>query len=341
MEILNKISFRPEAESILQSIDEIVIVVDEIGRMKFANKNAAEFLEKDKDFLINKQIYDTLYTKKIGPRLSRSIITSIQKDKIDSRRKVKENQISYEIKTKHYHNKDNNETYTILILKNITEVENLRNTKKDFTIITFTIVATLCLMMLFWQASESLYVNMPSWVISRFMEIIGIVVVFVTLGWTRLTFYDLGLFCTFPEFRRTMKKASILSLILIVGFVFFRLLFGSDIGIEPGTAFFDFHFEDPSQVTYFFVAPLQEFVSKGAIQGSISKVLDRKSPFLAIFIASLIFMILHTAYGIFFMIISFVMSFILGWIYEKDKNIWGCSLIHFTVGFFPVCFGLI
>lgn len=85
---------------------------------------------------------------------------------------------------------------------------------------------------------------------------------------------------------------------------------------------------------------VQGFISKNVIQNTIVRIFNRKKPFIAILTTSIMFMTLHFQYGLMMMISAFILCIFLRYLYVKDDNIWGCSLVHFTVGFFPICFGL-
>lgn len=60
----------------------------------------------------------------------------------------------------------------------------------------------------------------------------------------------------------------------------------------------------------------------------------------AVIVSSLLFTTLHLYYGFLFMVGAGVLSILLGYIYLKDKNIWGVSLIHFVFGTVSVMLGL-
>ena len=53
---------------------------------------------------------------------------------------------------------------------------------------------------------------------------------------------------------------------------------------------------------------------------------------IAVIVSSLLFTTLHLYYGFTFMVSAGLLSVLLGYMYLRDKNIWGVSLVHFVFG---------
>lgn len=83
---------------------------------------------------------------------------------------------------------------------------------------------------------------------------------------------------------------------------------------------------------YLFHAFIQEFISKGVLQTSLYNFFGYRNPLLAIVISSYLFGMLHIHFGIIPVLITFIFSFILGFIYHAQKNIFGISVIHGVLG---------
>ena len=78
------------------------------------------------------------------------------------------------------------------------------------------------------------------------------------------------------------------------------------------------------------------------IYGSIKKMFDGKhSAIYAILLSALLFGAVHIAHGFMYMMTAMVMLGALGGLYEKHRNIWGVTLIHFVLGQAACCLGFL
>lgn len=90
---------------------------------------------------------------------------------------------------------------------------------------------------------------------------------------------------------------------------------------------------DITYVTYFLVAPLQEFLARGAVQGILAKLLDlRYKGFISILVTTFIFGAMHVMTSLNLTIASFLMGWIWGWMYLRHNNLAGVSISHILVG---------
>lgn len=88
-----------------------------------------------------------------------------------------------------------------------------------------------------------------------------------------------------------------------------------------------------SYIAYLVVAPVQEFLTRGGVQGTLEKLLDsRYNRFLAILVTTFLFGALHMMISLNLAIVSFATSLLWGWMYQRHGNIWGTSLSHFLIG---------
>lgn len=84
---------------------------------------------------------------------------------------------------------------------------------------------------------------------------------------------------------------------------------------------------------YILIAPAQEFVARGVVQGSIQRLLGgQNAPFWAVLLASILFSVTHTHYSFHLSVISLICSFLWGWLYTRHETIIGISLSHFILG---------
>ena len=195
------------------------------------------------------------------------------------------------------------------------------------------LVITLALYLLLWQ-SLAASTDLPVYFYGRLIELLAVFLFAALALSTPMRFEEMGILVS----RATLWRS--LALGGGVGLLFVALLpiicFFS--GRDPS---FSWHIVgDISRVTYFVVAPFQEILAKSVMLYSFELVLDRRHPHVANLLCALTFAAFHVAYGIEMMLAAGALSLVTGWIFLKQRAVWGCAIAHFCCGFFPLCFGI-
>ncbi len=187
---------------------------------------------------------------------------------------------------------------------------------------------------------QTIMEEVPKYVTSRMMEGIALILFVLFLKFTPFRLYRTGFAATWSEIKRTLIRCGGISILLVVVLVVARLVmtnYNSEIAMRP---WFYPYFEINMRWMYPFVAILQEFLSKSVMQESLKRFFGEGNVKLAILACGVIFSILHMGYPLYYMLCAGLMSIFTGYIYEKDRTIWGCVLIHFCIGFLPRAMGL-
>lgn len=162
------------------------------------------------------------------------------------------------------------------------------------------------------------------------VEIIAVIMLIVTQFNLKMKLTDMGL--NFKNMKVVMKRSCIISLVIIALLIVAKLI------MKPGEKLFDLSKYD---FLYPLTSILQEFLARGFLLTCLMNIYDNKlKKHTAVIVSSLLFTTLHLYYGFLFMVGAGVLSVLLGYIYLKDKNIWGVSLIHFVFGTVGVMLGL-
>ena len=162
------------------------------------------------------------------------------------------------------------------------------------------------------------------------VEIIAVIMLIVTQFSLKMKLTDMGL--NFKNMKVVMKRSCIISLVIIAVLIVAKLI------MKPGEKLFDLSKYD---FLYPLTSILQEFLARGFLLTCLMNIYDNKhKKHTAVIVSSLLFTTLHLYYGFLFMVGAGVLSVLLGYIYLKDKNIWGVSLIHFVFGAVGVMLGL-
>lgn len=83
---------------------------------------------------------------------------------------------------------------------------------------------------------------------------------------------------------------------------------------------------------YFLHTMIQELGARGLLQGLFQKFLDDARGHRAILMTSTVFASLHLAFGVDAVIITFFASIIFGYVYLKQQNLIGVTVLHYWLG---------
>ncbi len=167
---------------------------------------------------------------------------------------------------------------------------------------------------------------------SRFVEVmtLGIVVLFIRL--LRLPLKEFGL--NLKDWKRSALESILVSVVVIGLLAAFKLLMvQSGSALFRESAIFNPAYFGISYITYLLVAPMQEFIARGAMQGSLSLLLPGKhSGLMAVLVTSFLFGALHMSHSVALSVSALLTSLLWGWLYERHKTLVGVSISHFLVG---------
>ena len=195
------------------------------------------------------------------------------------------------------------------------------------------LVVTLVLYLLLWQWAAQ-YVVLPVYYYGRLIELLGLLL-FVALALTTpMKFDEMGIAVAPRTLLRSLAWGG------GVGLLFLGLLAAYSF-LRVGEVRFSLPvWGDISRTTYFLVAPFQEILAKSVMYYSFELVFEERHPHLANLMSAITFGAFHVAYGIRMMLLATALSLVTGWIFQRERCVWGCAVAHFACGFFPACFGL-
>ena len=204
---------------------------------------------------------------------------------------------------------------------------------KTVAVRTFSLLLiTLAAYFLLWQ-TLTLYFTLPVYYYGRLIELLAILLFAALACCTPMRFEQMGIVVPKGLLLRSLCAGSGVALLFILALA----LAGSLVGNTP---FFSLSINgDISRVTYVLVAPLQEILSKSVMYYSFERCLDGKHPHLTNLLCALTFAVFHVVYGLRMMLLAMTLSLLTGWLFRKFRCVWGCAVVHFSLGFFPLCFG--
>ena len=193
------------------------------------------------------------------------------------------------------------------------------------------LTATLALYLLIWQLSVQFFA-LPVYYYARLIELLAIGLFILLAVHTPMRFSEMGIVVPARTLVRSLAlgtavSAMSLGALALVAYLRGTLLLGWRMA------------GDVSRYTYFLVAPLQEILAKSVMLYSFEMIFDNKHPRLATLMSALSFAAFHVVYGIRMMLLSMVLCVITGWMFHRERCVWGCAIVHFSLGFFSVCLG--
>jgi membrane protease YdiL (CAAX protease family) len=165
-----------------------------------------------------------------------------------------------------------------------------------------------------------------------------LVIAFVLVKVTRMPWKDVGITLrnTGPALRECLW-VTVLILLILTGLKYWLTLHP---GIFKGASLFDTSTIGLSFLTYALIAPIQEFITRGVLQGIVERIIGGKHDWIwAIIVSSTMFGAFHVYYSQALAILTIVSGFLWGYLYSRNRNLIGVSLSHFVVGNYLILLG--
>lgn len=206
--------------------------------------------------------------------------------------------------------------------------------KEKHGVLTLTfLTVTVAVYLMLWQILICFF-SFPVYYYGRLIELLAMGLFIALAAFTPMRFEEMGILVP----KRVLFRS--LALGGGVGLVFVAAL-ATVAELTAGNIHFSWHvLGDISRMTYFAVAPFQEILAKSVMFYSFELVFDKKHPHVANLLSALTFGTLHVVYGIEMMLAAMALSLVTGWIFMRERAVWGCAVTHFCCGFFPLCFGI-
>lgn len=224
---------------------------------------------------------------------------------------------------------------TIAALK--TKNEELEQSINRHNHLNFVFMNTVALLSLFSfllallkSQSDDISKVATNFVVSRFFEIAILTSSILLIIKSKLPLTNFGL--TTRNWQKSVRESLIATVVAIVCCTLLKVILVAT-NLSSNSYIVRFANLEWSFAFYILVAPLQEFLGRGVVQGTLQRIMPGKYGWvMAILLTSLVFGTLHLYVSTPFALASIVGSFLWGWLYLRHETIIGISISHFLIG---------
>ncbi len=220
----------------------------------------------------------------------------------------------------------------VIQFADISETVKLRQKQQESSFTFVTVIIYVCSWIFLYVVWELMGRPISDQLMTWVVQLLGLVVFYLVLKKTSFSLQDLGL-----GFKNAKSAIVADSIIAGVGFVLLVLIkivikLAAPDYFEPGKPFFNFDF-GLGEWMYPVVVILQEFLTRSVMHENLRRIIvGKNSEWMAIFVSSILFGVLHIHKGIVFMLGAVILLGALGMLYRKQRTIWGLCIPHYVLG---------
>lgn len=317
-------------------------MVDNDGTISHINPKAKNILNIKKDY-VNSKYISLIDDTNGNDEFHQMLIDAINDKKVVHKKRIKFNteysQKTIYIASSIIRDDDGNQKGAILSFDDVTTEERLKFKISTSALMFIILVALLSI----WMFACAIYMNDETPINTT---LFGRLIMYLPLLFTPLatkicgfTINDLGLKTT--GIKKHVRIDTILTLICLLIMIVAKLLL---LKFVPSFTFYsNGHFFDFSKYTllerleYGICVIAQEYLSRGLVYECVRRIIATEDnqkyvDTIAIIVSSLYFAALHIYLGVTYMIGAFILLCIFGFIYKKQRSIWGLCIPHFVLG---------
>ncbi|MBR1742651.1 MAG: CPBP family intramembrane metalloprotease [Lachnospiraceae bacterium] len=224
----------------------------------------------------------------------------------------------------------------MLLVKDRSVHITLKQRDRDCAFIFSGLIICITLYLMTWSCIRfTLNIHLRTAVYTVMIETIAFFLFLEIIFLTSFSLKDLGLLPNSRTFLKNLKE----TIFVIIIYSLIMVLLNSILFLTGNNVKSRFIGGSPAgALNYLMTAFIQEFLARGVIQNCIKVLVKIKyQKFFCVLLTSLLFSLMHMPFGFIFMMGAFLLSLILGYIYERQKNLWGCFLLHWTCGYLTMC----
>lgn len=335
---------KTDTERLINDIEEGIIIVDNDGTISHINPKAQKILEIKDDYIDRK--YMSLISEDINhnDEFHEMLIEAVSNKEIVHKKRIKYNtsasQKTIYIASSILRDGKGQQVGVILSFDDVSNEERLKFKISTSALMFIILVALLSI----WMFACAIYINdedpISSTLFGRLIMYLPLIFTPLAVKTCGFTIEDLGLKT------KNIKKYVIIDIlftiagvaIMCIAKLLILRLIPSFTFYNPDNKFFDFtKYTIFGRLEYGICVVAQEYLSRGLVYECVRRIVSTEDnqkyvDTIAIIVSSLYFAALHIYLGVTYMIGAFILLSIFGFIYKKQRSIWGLCIPHFILG---------
>lgn len=332
-------------ERIFENMSDGIMTIDRNGNITYMNSACEQIFETTFQNLENTSFDEAFLGNRKNKAFNKLFLSTLKKNAIPKKTTVKyerNSKIQYlTIDISPIHEEEENEETQdfpgmIILFDDVTSQYRLKQHEHDFAYIFAGLILCISLYLSAWSLLRfTLKLPLKTSFYTMMIEVMTFILFLEILFLTSLSMKDIGLI---PNFSKLKKNVTETLCIAIAGCIF--LVFAKIILTLLGFQIKDYFIGGSlhGAYTYLFTAFIQEFLARGVIQTSVKSLMQVKyQKQFGILLTSLLFALMHLPFGFVFLMGAFLLSLVLGYLYERHENLWGCAFLHWSCGYLAMC----
>lgn len=212
------------------------------------------------------------------------------------------------------------------------ELSKASKVRAEFGMIYISVVMMVCLYTLAIILLDNFQLGYTErYIVSRSVEMAYLIMNLILVYRSGFPMSYFGL--TLKNAKKSIVESLVVSAVLMLALVMLKVHLIKTIPAFSGASIFAWDKVNVDFYTYIISAPLQEFLCRGVLQGSIQKfLLGRFNWLWAIILTSSLFSVFHIHASMALGILAIVGGIIWGGMYVRHENLIGASINHFILG---------
>lgn len=347
MEFLTDSIFTSEQKNmIFENMSDGILMINENSEVTYLNSACARILHVSADEVTGCSFPETFLQNRKNRAFNRLFFDTLEKGQVEEKTIV-----TYQIgdSVKHFSidisliQQENTalrrkEPFQgmLVLIEDVSDSCRLKQHEHDCAYIFAGLIICISLSLSIWSLLRySLHIHLATAYYSRMIEGITFALFLEMTLLTSFSLREIGLIPNFPRLKQNCIESFATGAFVCAATLLSKVVL-TLCGIKIKGYFIGGSFHGAA--TYIFTSLIQEFLARGVIQTSVKSLMQVKyQKQFGILLTSLLFSLMHLPFGFYFMLGAFLLSLVLGAIYERQKDIWGCVLLHWGCGYLAMC----
>ncbi len=332
-------------ERIFENMSDGIMAINQNGQITYMNSACEQIFDTSLANLRQKSFEDAFLGNKKNKAFNKLFLASLRKNVIPEKTTVKYEQnakiqyLSVDISLIHEEEEINEEQDfpgMVVLFDDLTSKYRLKQHEHDFAYIFAGLIFCISIYLSIWSLLRfTLKLPLKTPFYTMMIEVMAFILFLEIIFLTSLSLKDIGLIPKISRIKKNLIETFFIALIgcavLLLSKVILTLM-----GIQIKSYFIGGSPE--GAYTYLFTAFIQEFLARGVIQTSVKSLMQVKyQKQFGVLLTSLLFSLMHLPFGFIFMIGAFFLSIVLGYLFERQKDLWGCAFLHWSCGYLAMC----